>query len=49
MVLLKSNPGSIDSEMVDFSLKGIDGVIHSQEDYKDFSLLVVISKMEKIK
>jgi len=42
MVLLKSIPGSLGSEIIDFSLKGIDGKVHSPSDYKDSGILIVI-------
>jgi peroxiredoxin len=41
-MLLQSNPGELNSDIIDFSLKGIDEKIYSLKDFSDEKILVII-------
>lgn len=41
-MLLESTKSEINSKIIGFSLKGVDGKIHNISDYKDKSVLVII-------
>jgi peroxiredoxin len=41
-MLLQSNPGELNSDIIDFSLKGIDEKIYSLKDFSNEKILVVI-------
>jgi peroxiredoxin len=41
-MLLESTKSELNSQIIDFSLKGVDGKIHNVSDFKDKSVLVII-------